>query len=330
MNLSQKFSNAHYHPTMLRPAWLDHWDKRTSQNGRIVATSSSSSQGELPPSVSHWKEATGDIVASIVGSAACTYTGQPFDTMKVRLQVNPNEFTGILPSLRKTVAGEGVAALWKGSVPAMVGALSENVVAFATNGILKRMLQSQSDDSLLKPLITGGITGALSAVVLCPCDILKCRAQVNIAMGMEQQSMTQLVKEIFARKGVRGFFVGFGPQLIRDIPFYASFFGTYDILCYLLKKYTSFPETSVYFIAGGIAGQVGWIISIAPDTIKSRIQTSESPLNFMNTARQIIGESGIRGLFAGIEVAVIRAFPANAALFVGYEWSRKSMMSILD
>lgn len=299
---------------------------------------SSSSNKEVPQETSgsavqaalNWKETTSDIIASIVGSAACVYTGQPFDTVKVRIQVNPNEFNGILTSLRKTVVAEGIQALWKGSIPALLGSLSENVVAFATNGVLKRVLQSGPEDSFSKPFITGGITGACSAIVLCPCDILKCRAQVNIAKGLAQQSMTTLTQDILKKQGLRGLYTGFNSQLLRDVPFYSTFFGSYDILCHVMKRFTTLPETSIYFIAGGLAGQIGWIASIAPDTIKSRIQTSENPLSISQTTRQIIAERGVKGLFAGIEVAVIRAFPANAALFVGYELSRKLVSNILD
>jgi hypothetical protein len=42
----------------------------------------------------------------------------------------------------------------------------------------------------------------------------------------------------------------------------------------------------------------------------------------IKTARQILAERGFKGFFAGIEVAIVRAFPANAALFVGYEITR--------
>ena len=44
---------------------------------------------------------------------------------------------------------------------------------------------------------------------------------------------------------------------------------------------------------------------------------------FRNKSKYIFG---FLSLFAGIEVAVVRAFPANAALFVGYELSRKLML----
>jgi Mitochondrial carrier protein len=51
--------------------------------------------------------------------------------------------------------------------------------------------------------------------------------------------------------GVRGLYTGIGAQVVRDIPFYASFFGSYDIICKVLKKSTDWNDTSIYFVAGG-------------------------------------------------------------------------------
>jgi hypothetical protein len=73
------------------------------------------------------------------------------------------------------------------------------------------------------------------------------------------------------------------------------------------------------------AGQIGWIVSIAPDTIKSQIQTSAKPLGIIETGSIIMRERGLLGMFAGANVAIIRAFPANAALFLGYEIARDLM-----
>lgn len=78
-----------------------------------------------------------------------------------------------------------------------------------------------------------------------------------------------------------------------------------------------------------IAGQIGWIASIAPDTVKSKIQTSEKKLSFASVVKDIYSNRGLRGFFMGVEVAVLRAFPANAALFVGYEFSRSTFSKIL-
>lgn len=134
------------------------------------------------------KESTKDVLASIVGSAACVYTGQPFDTVKVRMQVQPGVFASSVECFRKTMVGEGVATLWRGSVPALIGALSENTVAFTINGNLKRLMELTRKDSdtpsSIEPFLSGGLTGFCTAFVLCPSDVLKCRAQLSRSQGV--------------------------------------------------------------------------------------------------------------------------------------------------
>ena len=46
-----------------------------------------------------------DILASTIGSTACVFTGQPFDTVKVRMQVMPGEFSGPMQCFQKTFQG---------------------------------------------------------------------------------------------------------------------------------------------------------------------------------------------------------------------------------
>eukprot|EP01038_Epipyxis_sp_PR26KG_P005247 gene5247-7292_t len=286
-------------------------------------------------SSSHLLESSKDVISSIVGSAACVYTGQPFDTIKVRLQVQQGTRSTILEIATNIFKNEGVSSFWRGSVPAFLGALSENAVAFGVNGFLKRLsdkyIHSDNGDNSrvvsnwYTPFLNGGITGVFSSFALCPCDVVKCRSQVNTANGALRATFSTVVSSIIRNEGFRGLYRGIGAQLCRDVPFYCSFFGSYDVLCQVLR--VSFPEasdTSIYFTAGGFAGQIGWIISIAPDVVKSKIQSSSiSPAEgIKQTMMSIYKIRGIKGFFAGIEVAVIRAFPANAALFVGYELSR--------
>jgi len=86
-----------------------------------------------------------------------------------------------------------------------------------------------------------------------------------------------------------------------------------------------FPLNLVSINWRRLAGQVGWTVSIAPDSIKSQIQTSDVKIRILETAKHIYKMRGLRGFFAGIEVAVLRAFPANAALFMGYEYSKQML-----
>lgn len=71
------------------------------------------------------------------------------------------------------------------------------------------------------------------------------------------------------------------------------------VLIYLIIPYShTFNYTHIY----RLAGQIGWIVSIAPDVVKSTIQTSEAPMGILETTKQIVASRGIRGLFAGVEV----------------------------
>ncbi len=67
-------------------------------------------------------------------------------------------------------------------------------------------------------------------------------------------------RAIFAQtikvEGLRGLYTGMNAQILRDIPFYATFFGTYDFSCRYLRTTTAWNDTAVYFVSGGLAGQV--------------------------------------------------------------------------
>ena len=39
-----------------------------------------------------------DIFSATLGSVCCCYTGQPLDTIKVRMQTNPAQFSGVIGS----------------------------------------------------------------------------------------------------------------------------------------------------------------------------------------------------------------------------------------
>eukprot|EP01032_Pedospumella_encystans_P011119 gene11119-12956_t len=287
----------------------------------------------LPPShsaaSSSFREVGKDILASIVGSALCIYSGQPFDTLKVRLQVQTSNAEGAFQLLKRSIATEGVRSLWKGSVPAFSGALAENAMAFATNGFMNRLLApfiepgEEGQIHCKGPILSGAVTGALTSVVLAPFDILKCRAQMAIAQGNVSPSMSTTALNLYRAQGLKGFYVGYGAQLMREIPFFALFFGSYEISCQLLRKHTKMHDSTIYITSGGLAGQVAWAGTMAADSVKSVIQTATNPLSIRATARNIYTQKGLAGFYAGLGVVLIRAFPANAALFVGYEYTKK-------
>ena len=69
----------------------------------------------------HTHQLISHLAASAAPALAWVAIGQPFDVIKTRLQTSSaSQFRGTLHCVHATVHREGVAALWKGSVPALM------------------------------------------------------------------------------------------------------------------------------------------------------------------------------------------------------------------
>mmetsp|Transcript_21766 Transcript_21766/g.37097 ORF Transcript_21766/g.37097 Transcript_21766/m.37097 type:complete len:90 (+) Transcript_21766:2-271(+) len=72
-------------------------------------------------------------------------------------------------------------------------------------------------------------------------------------------------------------------------------------------------------MAGGTAGALYWLVPYPLDTAKSLIQTANEPnLGLRQAIARIYAARGIRGLYNGLGVTMLRAFPSNACIFVAY------------
>ena len=85
------------------------------------------------------------------------------------------------------------------------------------------------------------------------------------------------------------------------------------------------------FVAGGFAGIINWVIAIPPDVIKSRIQTAPEGTyrGVVHCFQVLMKQEGPGALFTGVGPAMARAFPANAACFLGVEFS-KTFLGFFD
>lgn len=277
------------------------------------------------------RDVTRDIFAASIGSVACCYTGQPFDTVKVRMQTKPEAFPSVYFTSRSILVNEGAAALWKGAVPTAMGMVAENAMAFGVNEALKRTFPDEAKEDptkrpdLIKPFLMGAMTGCCSATVLLPSEIVKAKTQV--AVGNIGTSSADIYKKMIQRQGFRSLFVGFDAQIMRDAPFYAFFFGSYELNCYLFRTYVpSMPEELNYFMSGGFAGMLGWSAAMPFDVPKTNVQASwDSRVvgSYFPEFIRIARERGPLALYTGLIPTIARAFPANAALFLGVEMGKK-------
>lgn len=281
--------------------------------------------------------------AGFLGGVCQTYVGQPFDTVKVRMQT-ATEKRGFFRTGLFTVRHEGVRGLYHGTTPALVFGLLENTIAFGVNEQLKRHLMKRQEitELPLQQLALCGATGGLvHCVFSCPTEVVKCKLQVA---GSPFRGPIHCMQSTVQTHGIAGLYKGFLPFVLREVPFYLCFFATYETICGKFQRLGvargSPPRTRdslsalEVICAGGLAGMVGWSGVQPFDTAMVRMQTGQGAGgdcgSFSQTCRAIYRAGGWRGFFPGWIPAMLRAFPANAALFVGFEGSRRMLNSVFD
>ena len=78
--------------------------------------------------------------------------------------------------------------------------------------------------------------------------------------------------------------------------------------------------------SGGFAGMLGWTVAMPFDVPKTNVQSrwdTKVVGSYFPEMISIARKRGIIGLYDGLGPTVLRAFPANAALFLGVETGKK-------
>ncbi|OCT95987.1 mitochondrial ornithine transporter 1 isoform X1 [Xenopus laevis] len=288
-----------------------------------------------------------DLTAGAAGGTACVLTGQPFDTAKVKMQTFPTMYRGLIDCATKTYKQMGLRGFYKGTSPALLANIAENSVLFMSYGFCQRVvrrivgLDKNAALSDVQNAASGSVASVFAALVLCPTELVKCRLQAMHELEVSgkvlqgQNTVWSVVKGIVQREGLLGFYNGLTSTICREMPGYFLFFGGYELSRSFFASGGSKDELGPFALmaSGGFGGIALWLAVYPIDCVKSRIQVlsiSGKQAGFMKTFLHIVKTEGVSALYSGLKPTLIRAFPANGALFLAYEYSRKLMMNELD
>nr|CAB3266176.1 mitochondrial basic amino acids transporter [Phallusia mammillata] len=255
--------------------------------------------------------------------------GQPFDTIKVRLQTQPGKYRGIWNCFTTIVKQETVHGLFKGMSSPLLGLSLINAIVF---GVQAQTIAAFGRETTFTHFASGAFAGAVQSVICSPMELAKTKMQVQgigtkvVKDKVVYSSSVDVLRKTFRAEGLKGCYRGMLITLIRETPAFGSYFASYDILTSVVFKF----ETSQMYkkegimkmlTAGGLSGMVSWAITYPADVIKSRIQadgTGGRPYKYsgiMDCARQMQKKEGSGVFFRGITSTLLRAFPVNAATF---------------
>ncbi|AWO98694.1 Mitochondrial ornithine transporter 1 isoform 2 [Scophthalmus maximus] len=287
-----------------------------------------------------------DFTAGALGGTACVLSGQPFDTAKVKMQTFPTMYRGFVHCFVSNYRQVGLRGLYKGTTPALIANISENAVLFLSYGLCQDAVHFLSgidkgtELSDVQKASAGSLASVFSAMALCPTELVKCRLQAMHEMeasgkiaGGQRSTVWTVVKTVLKANGPLGFYQGLTSTIVREMPGYFCFFGAYELCRSEFAQYMGTEKDGIGILplmfSGGFGGACLWLVVYPIDCVKSRIQVyslAGRQEGFMKTFLGVIRTEGFTALYSGLTPTMIRTFPANGALFLAYEFSRKSMM----
>lgn len=283
-----------------------------------------------------------------VGGICSVLIGHPFDTVKVLLQTAPvkensmeaPKYKGSLDCVKKIVESEGIRGLYKGMSAPLMGVAPIFAVSFAGYNLGRRFFKRNQDrKDYLSCFESGAFSGAFTTVIMAPGERIKCLLQTQQVVALPPQSSSNVkykgaidcLWKLYGEGGIRSVYKGSTATLLRDVPSSGMYFLTYEFLCDLLRNEEDQRRNNanvfVTILAGGAAGISNWLVAMPFDVLKSRFQTAEAG-GMRDILRTLLEMEGVKGFYKGIVPVLLRAFPANAACFLGFEFTREILAAI--
>ncbi|KAH3684076.1 hypothetical protein WICPIJ_004951 [Wickerhamomyces pijperi] len=142
------------------------------------------------------------------------------------------------------------------------------------------------------------------------------------------------IQEIYKTKGLRGYFQGLMPTLIRQVSNSAVRFGTYTTLRQLVSPSNASAEVNTYisFALGMISSGMVVLVTQPIDLIKTRMQTRETPYlyrNSLNCGYRIFVEEGVAAFWKGWFPRLLKVSTSGGIAFAVYQNVENQMLASL-
>lgn len=283
-----------------------------------------------------------------VGGLCVVLVGYPFDLLKVRMQTASGGRVTLASVFRSTWQAAGWRGLYQGATAPFLAVTPIFAANFYGYELGKRLYvrAAPARDGSLAAAAFGALFSALqTSIVVIPAERVKVCMQIvpagTAARNTTQPGAISVALRLVREGGLRSLYRGSVPTLARDIPGLVVFFTVYEALKERLRPLAR-DQRSMHMAgvaaAGGTAGIASWLVSLPFDVLKSRVQAagadgaplSRARLPTLAALRELLAHEGPRALYRGLLPVMLRAFPANAACFLGVELSKEGLGRLLS
>ncbi|MBA0767410.1 hypothetical protein Gotri_016296 [Gossypium trilobum] len=178
-----------------------------------------------------------------------------------------------------------------------------------------------------REFVAGGFGGIAGTIAGHPLDTLRIRQQSS-----NTGSAFSILRQVVIKEGPAALYKGMGAPLASVTFQNALVFQIYAILSRafdssIFANTDSVPSYKGVAMAGVGTGAIQSLIVSPVELIKIRLQLSKktSPTGSIHVAKTILKTEGIRGLFRGFNITILRDAPAHGIYFWTYEYMREQL-----
>ena len=282
----------------------------------------------------------------------------PLDKVKTRIQSNPDSGNKIFKTLMDIIKKEGILRSYRGLQAQLIGITPEKAVKLTVNDYLrKRMVKKHENEtgktnvqlSNKEEMLAGIGTGFVQVFVTNPIEVIKIRLQMQ---SNSIKSPFLVIKEL----GPFGLYKGFHATILRDVPFNAFYFSSYQAFKKLFSSYKQQPSSSSSFssstsptptptpspspsphplpspppsrdlgagyllLASCLAGSLAAAIDTPFDYIKTNLQNGKNEYSgIIDCVSSTIKSKGVSALFCGLKARILIISPLFGITMMCYE-----------
>lgn len=176
--------------------------------------------------------------AGFLSAIPTTLVAAPMERVKIVLQTqDASKSKSTLGAIKSILASGGVSSLFRGSAATLARDGPGSAIYFAVYEVAKKEVSrltgtKEGEMSLVAVSTAGGLAGMGMWLTVFPVDTVKTRMTSSLSAKV---SAKDAIGEIYRKGGIKGFFPGIGPALLRSFPANAATFVGVELTRQLLK-----------------------------------------------------------------------------------------------
>jgi len=165
----------------------------------------------------------------------CTVVA-PLELVRTKMQSQKMAFFEVRTAVSRTVRAEGFLSLWKG----FTATIMRDVPFSAIYWPLYEWLRPPEFE-FHQNFMAGAVSGTLASTITLPFDVIKTQRQLELGESIVRGSNgvpnnRDVIREIWSAHGVRGFFTGLTPRIIKVAPACAIMISSYEFFKQFFTK----------------------------------------------------------------------------------------------